>query len=327
MVACRPHLGYASFAGTGYRWERPPFTSTFDRGAIIETARLVTPHRLPAATRALRGRARLLAAALRPPARPLAADLAVPMLPVRSRSSRLVPDPVFVLSPIRSGSTLLRVLLNSHSEIRAPHEMHLRTLQVTMSREFTADVMADLGLDRDELEHLLWDRILHLELQRTGKSVIVDKTPANVLVWPRLARAWPQARYLFLIRDPSTIVESVTARRGGGDRDSAVTEVCAYADRLDAARARLPGLLIRYEDLTSDPATTMASVCAELGVGWEPAMLDYGRVDHGRFRPFAGDWSENIRSGRIQPARPAPDPRSVDERVKAVARRWGYPAD
>jgi len=39
---------------------------------------------------------------------------------------RLVAAPVFILCTLRSGSTLLRVLLNSHSQIHAPHELHLR---------------------------------------------------------------------------------------------------------------------------------------------------------------------------------------------------------
>lgn len=236
-----------------------------------------------------------------------------------------MPHPVFILSPIRAGSTLLRVLLNSHSQIRAPHEMHLRTLHVTMAREFSTDVMADLGLDKDELEHLLWDRVLHLQLQRSGKSVIVDKTPANVLMWKRLRRGWPRARYVFLLRDPASIVESVVSRRADGDRAAATTEVLDYADHLDAARAVLDGLTIRYEDLTADPAGTMRSVCAHLRVRWEPGMLDYGRFDHGAFRPFAGDWSENIRSGSIQPARVSAPSADLPPAIRAIARRWGYP--
>jgi Sulfotransferase family len=235
-----------------------------------------------------------------------------------------VPEPVFVLSPIRAGSTLLRVLLNSHSQIRAPHEMHLRTLHVTPAREFSADVMADLGLDNDELEHLLWDRILHLELQRSGKSVIVDKTPANVLIWKRLRRAWPQAKYLVLLRHPAAIVESVMSRRTDGDLEAAVAEIAGYARGIDAAREALPCLTISYEGLTDDPAAVTRRVCAHLGVDWEPTMLDYGRFDHGAFRPFAGDWSDNIRSGTIQPARRPSANAPDDERIQAIAERWGY---
>ena len=39
---------------------------------------------------------------------------------------RLLEPPVFVMCTLRSGSTLLRVLLDSHSQIHCPHELHLR---------------------------------------------------------------------------------------------------------------------------------------------------------------------------------------------------------
>jgi hypothetical protein len=56
--------------------------------------------------------------------------------PVPQSAHRLLPDPVFVISSVRSGATLLRVqlLLNSDPQIRAPHEMHLRTLSVNLTK-------------------------------------------------------------------------------------------------------------------------------------------------------------------------------------------------
>ena len=52
---------------------------------------------------------------------------------VRS-GDRLVAAPVFILCTLRSGSTLLRVLLNSHSQIHGPHELHLRYVSVTLDK-------------------------------------------------------------------------------------------------------------------------------------------------------------------------------------------------
>ena len=46
---------------------------------------------------------------------------------------RLVPQPVFLLSYLRSGSTMMRMVLNSHSQICAPLEMHLRALRLDTS--------------------------------------------------------------------------------------------------------------------------------------------------------------------------------------------------
>ncbi|MEV0171526.1 sulfotransferase [Streptomyces sp. NPDC050803] len=256
-----------------------------------------------------------------PRSRPTAADAyTAPPAP------RLVDSPVFVLSSVRSGSTLLRVLLNSHSRIRAPHEMHLRTLHVNLSRSFTADAMKALELDKDELEHVLWDRVLHLELTRSGKDVIVDKTPPNTLIWPRLNRCWPNARYLLLLRHPGAIIASLTDRRADPDHAEILAEVANYSEKLEEARRSLDNLhVITYEDLTAEPEKVTRGICEHLGIPWEAAMLDYGSKDHGRFRPQLGDWSPTIKSGRIQAARTADPDVELPPRLKEIARAWGYP--
>lgn len=244
---------------------------------------------------------------------------------VAPRAPRLVDSPVFVLSSVRSGSTLLRVLLNSHSRIRAPHEMHLRTLHVELSRDFTSEAMKALELDKRELEHVLWDRVLHLELARSGKDVIVDKTPANTLIWPRLHRCWPHARYVVLLRHPGAVITSLTERRTDPDHEAIRAEVLDYAEKLEEARRSLDGHVVRYEDLTADPERATRDLCGYLGVPWESAMLDYGSQDHGTFRPQLGDWSGTIRSGRIQPARSAEPGVELPPRLAELAQAWGYP--
>ena len=79
------------------------------------------------------------------------------------------------------------MILNSHSKICAPHELHLRTLQVTITEQHGKESMQYLGLDEHSLEHLLWDRVLHRELEASGKQLIVDKTPNTVFSYERLS--------------------------------------------------------------------------------------------------------------------------------------------
>ncbi|MGW0762848.1 sulfotransferase family protein [Streptomyces sp. NPDC002814] len=238
---------------------------------------------------------------------------------------RLVPDPVFVISSVRSGSTLLRVLLNSHPQIRAPHEMHLRTLAVGLTKPYTMKAMTELDLDQRELEYLLWDRILHRELVRSGKQVIVDKTPGNAGVWERLHEGWPKARYIFLLRHPASMVSSLINNRPDRDLEATVREVRMYVEAVEAARGGLEGLTVRYEDLTQRPEAITREICAYLGVRWTSKMLDYRKGDHGPFVPFIGDWSENIKSGEIQKARPLPEPEDVPAALRDITRAWGYP--
>ncbi|MFF5183508.1 sulfotransferase [Streptomyces sp. NPDC000345] len=194
------------------------------------------------------------------------------------------------------------------------------------SRDFTAEAMQALALDRTELEHMLWDRVLHLELVRSGKDVIVDKTPPNTLIWPRLQRCWLGARYVLLLRHPAAVVASLTHRRKDPDHEAVRAEVLGYAEKLEEARQSLVHAhVVRYEELTAEPERAVRGLRAYLGVPWEPAMLEYGRGRHGTFRPKLGDWSSTIKSGRIQRARTADLSLALPPRLDEIARAWGCP--
>ncbi|MEU8897162.1 sulfotransferase [Nocardia sp. NPDC048505] len=244
---------------------------------------------------------------------------------------RLIPDPVFVLSPPRSGSTLLRSVLDSHSRIHAPHELHLTLLAVEErswaagehSDRYASIALGEIGLTLAEAEHLLWDRVLHHELTRSGKQLIVNKTTDNVLNWRRIAECWPGARYLFLFRNPAHIADSLARAWAHRPDIDTVARTKMFVTAMDAARAALPGHDIRYEDLTARPETTVRALCEFLGVPWEPDMLEYGRFDHGTYVRGIGDWSDTIRSGVIQPPRPAPV--AVSEELRSACAAWGYP--
>jgi hypothetical protein len=238
---------------------------------------------------------------------------------------RLVTSPVFLCSSVRSGSTLLRSLLDSHSQIHAPHETHFRRLHVVPDRTPVIQAMDALDLNIRDLEHLLWDRLLDRELRRSGKRLIVEKTPSNVFAVDRLKTAWPQARFVYLIRHPFSIATSWhEGKPAGRPMSRAVPYTLNFMEHVERARATHPGLTVRYEDLTTDPVTQTRRVCEHLGVEWEAGMLDYGAHDHGRFKPGLGDWKDKIRSGAIQPAPPPPPESDVPELLRPLARAWGY---
>jgi Sulfotransferase family len=237
---------------------------------------------------------------------------------------RLVESPVFVLSTLRSGSTLLRVLLDTHSRIHAPHELHLRGLQVLVPKAFVAPAMAALSLDQRELEHLLWDRVLHLQLLRSGKDTIVDKTPGNVFIWQRLAECWSEARFVFLLRHPAAVVDSLALAWPGRRRPRIEHQVLGYARAIETARAQLEGQVVRYEDLVSHPRETTKALCDFLGLAWEAEMLNYGRADHGPLVAGLGDWGDKIRSGRVQAARSLPEIPIESADLRDVVATWGY---
>jgi hypothetical protein len=233
----------------------------------------------------------------------------------------LVPDPVFVMCSVRSGSTLLRSVLNTHRQICAPHELHLATMRVDTDREYAAKAWAVLGLTTADLENMLWDRALHRVMLLSGKRIIVDKTPQNVNVWRRIRGFWPRARFIHLRRHPAAIYASLRSARPDLSADRDLRLVNEYGRQLDEARAALPGPTIRYEDLTTDPRAAIGVLCDYLGVRFQRPMLNYRTS---RNSPGLGDWSERIKSRRIQPHAPLPPLDDVPPELVELTRAWGY---
>jgi hypothetical protein len=242
--------------------------------------------------------------------------------PVARPGDRLLERPAFILSTVRSGSTLLRVLLDSHSQLHSPHELHLRDLAVKVTTRPASKAMDELGLDAEHLEYLLWDRLLHRELERHGKRYLVNKTPSDAFIADRIGACWPDARFVYLLRHPAAIARSRGEARPQDSEEQNVAMVRRYAEALEAARGSWPGLAVRYEDVTTDPESELRRICAHLDVAFEPRMLEYDRFDHGRYRVGLGDWTEKIRSGVIQPAPPAPE--HVPEGLRDLCAAWGY---
>jgi Sulfotransferase family len=250
--------------------------------------------------------------------------------------SRLLRAPVIVLSPARAGSTLLRMILDSHSALYAPPELPLAQLTVRTETSWMRASLKELQLTAQEVNYLLWDRVLADTLSRSGKPTVVVKTPSNVLVWREIAECWPDARFIFLLRHPASAVASLNASfdgawhpgESGGLAESA-SKALRYMTSLEEARRALPGHTVRYEDLTAEPQEQARQLCEFLGLPFEPAMLDYGRFGHGRIGAGLGDASAKLKSGRIQsatlpPLGLAPGSEGFPPELVEMCDAWGY---
>lgn len=243
----------------------------------------------------------------------------------RRPGDRLVVRPTFVMCSVRSGSTLLRVLLNSHSQLHSPHEIHLRYITVHLEKKWSERSMKEMGLDEQRLRYLLWDRLLDRELTASGKPKLVTKTPSDVFVADSIRECWPDAQFIFLLRHPAAILRSRQRYLPeDADPERNVEMIRRYCVALEKARTTYDGLTVRYEDLASDPAAETKRICSFLEVPWEPRMLDYGEFDHGRFKVGLGDWRDKIKTGQVQPPEPPPPPEEVPESLRELAAAWGY---
>lgn len=212
---------------------------------------------------------------------------------------------LFVIGPPRSGSTLLMRMLSSHSAIYSRAEPHLLTplahlgfyatveqapfdhLQAQQAaREFVAD------LPRGEDDYLdacrAYTDILYgrmLAACGKGKPLFLDKTPANALILPFLAKLYPRARYIVLTRHPAAVWSSYANSFFDGDYVAA-RKFNPILNRYLPAMARflragaVPLVHVAYEALVQRPEEEMRRVFDFLGVPFEAEAIDYGSHEH-----------------------------------------------
>jgi Sulfotransferase family len=194
--------------------------------------------------------------------------------------------PIFVIGSPRSGTTLLRLMLDSHPRISCGEETHfLRDLEAIVGRDWP--LVETYGLDR--AWWLRQIRGLYLEFQanvlaRTGKARWAEKDPTYTLILSFVEELFPDARYVHLLRDGHDVVASFRDRWGYTSAARAarsewaryVRAARALATRLDPDRY----LELRYEGLVADPEPQARRLFAFLGEDWRPEVLAFDPVQH-----------------------------------------------
>jgi len=206
---------------------------------------------------------------------------------------------IFLIGSPRSGSTLLARMLGAHSAIHAPAEPHLLTplahlgfyetverapYDPIISQGAIRELVAQLpGGEADYLEALraYSDSLYARLLAASGRTHLLDKTPAYALVLDFVAKLYPKARYLVLTRHPMAIWSSYVESFFDGDFESA-HRFNPLLERYVPAIARflreraVPLLHVRYEELVRDPIAQGQRLCEFLGLTWEPRVVEYG---------------------------------------------------
>ena len=194
--------------------------------------------------------------------------------------------PIFVVGSPRSGTTLLRLLLDAHPRISCGEETHfLRDLETIVGRNWTL-------VSTYELPREWWlDRIRELYagfqaevLARSGKTRWAEKDPTYTLHLPFIEELFPDALFVHLLRDGHDVVASFRDRWGYTSAARAArTEWARYVRAARELEARLPAgrfLELRYEELVAEPERQGQRLFAFLGEDWDPAVLEFDPAQH-----------------------------------------------
>ncbi|MFK7847126.1 MAG: sulfotransferase [Rhodothermales bacterium] len=220
-------------------------------------------------------------------------------------------SPIFIVGANRSGTTLLRLILNAHPHIAIPEEiiyfgsfMAGKPIEQWANPGLTSDAYAAFVTDFVEHKCGVLDGVDHQEIKQQilasahkdfchpyktmleawaghhGKKRWGEKTPGNLFYADILLEMFPDARFIHMIRDPRAGVSSMMkttffpqdiafnamSRRKFMRRGRQILETSVPA----AQR-----LLLRYEDIVTEPDTTVKAICNFIGERFEPAMLSF----------------------------------------------------
>jgi hypothetical protein len=208
----------------------------------------------------------------------------------------------FVVGVPRSGTTLLRLMLDAHPDIAIPAETAfllaivgrppsagpltaLELHRLLTSLQSWPDVVLDARAYLDALTPLhpfsVSDGLrtfYRLYAARFEKSRGGDKTPTNLERMREIADILPEAHFVHVIRDGRDVALSLRDMWFAPGRD--MTTLGRYwSERIRAARQAaewgLRYLEIRYEALIAEPERTLRAVCAFVDLSYDPRMLRY----------------------------------------------------
>ena len=212
----------------------------------------------------------------------------------------------FIIGVQRSGTSLLRLLLNQHSMLSIPEEAGF--LMPYMQRKNLEDLNPRSSRERQTLVRYLtqnrqyqkWnlevevlELILTKELtlkqiisylywafaQKHNKVICGDKTPSFIRKLDLLLDIYPDAKLIHIVRDGRDVYLSLKKIE---EPSAASITVASFEWRIKLSLIRRAimkyrdrTMELRYEDLLCYPEKTLKGVCDFLGVSFETEMLSF----------------------------------------------------
>jgi hypothetical protein len=197
-----------------------------------------------------------------------------------------VKAPVFLVGSERSGTTLLRLMLDHHPQIAFEKEFDFVVTEVSDTGELpSADSYREWITGVREANYELDPSLGYLELVNDflrqkqaasgGKPYVGATIHRN---FDRLRFLWPDARYIHLVRDPRDVARSVVQKGWAGNvyqGSEFWTDAESCWDSLVPHLADDRAVEIRYEELVLRTEPVLTEICRFIGVEYANAMLDY----------------------------------------------------
>lgn len=211
-----------------------------------------------------------------------------------------LPPPVFVLGFMRTGTTLTQEVLGTHPDLFVADETDLIAATVKELRrvnpQSTRQTELLAGLDWDGVLHLrrfYWDRARALFGDRIGTKHLLDKTTMNSIDLGFINAIFPDAKLVFLLRDPrdvclSCFMQTMVPTPSTVPLLTWLGTARFYGQVMDWWLTVKPMLTmdfveLRYEDAVFDFEAAFRRVFSLIGLDWNPAVAEFHQRAAGKY--------------------------------------------
>ncbi len=202
------------------------------------------------------------------------------------------PRPAFIIGCFRSGTTILRYLLDSHSALCCPPESKFLSPFSEIWRDpVSRRGLESMGFDNDFIRQemrIFAEKFFVTYMAAKEKKRWIDKTPEYVFCLDFLDWLYgEEADYIFMFRNgldttASMYEQKITVLEPDKTLDSTFAYWKRSIETMLEWRPKLRGRLheVRYEELCQAPVAVMDGVFDFLGVGKENVLDRWFRENH-----------------------------------------------
>jgi len=201
---------------------------------------------------------------------------------------------IFVIGgSARTGTTLLRVMLDSHSKVLCgpPTNLFVPTKinfdDLAFKYEVPSELLTNMFKEKEDRASFI-EKFINLTLGEYNKQLWGDKTARNIYVIPWILKHFPNSRIIHVIRDGRDVVCSLKTHRKRKIVDGKILltgnimpiEQCVERWRSSVLtglsfRSDHRYLEIKYENLINKTKECLLQVCYHLDISFEESMLRY----------------------------------------------------
>jgi len=244
-------------------------------------------------------------------------------------------SPIFIAGSVRSGTTLLQLLLNAHPNIAIFGELHyfdqlsqIRNKVPSLAGDEDFEYFMSLLKNIDNYQYIpnaenffgvvkekfkkedkrTYENFLRCVLEEYARSQgaarFGEKTPTNIRYLEQLVSIFPHVKILHIVRDPRDVVASSIKMPWTAD-DAVINSLkwkCDVSYGREFSDRTESYMELRYEDLVYETEEQLKRICSFVGEVYDKKMLDFYKASrtHLKGEPWKDKTQRSIDSAAIK---------------------------